>query len=624
MASCNWKEYSCKVAPTESGFCKKHHQRGILLQLAAEKGVRICDGGKRACRNVTIAGKSKCEVCLQKNREREKQQYAERKEKGGVCVMCGIEITEDEKGFFGHSIQKCPTCYMQMRAAEDKRGKVERNFGHEKRLNPLKHFREYIDCASSRNIPFELTLEQFSELVQLPCYYCKFSTDHEVIGIDRINSDLGYSIENVKPCCKICNVMKGTLTLDEFAKHITIIYKHFAESHIYITEKEEVSELPPSYRMSQKDIRSLYGKRKLHTYITLCEADSRSPLLIEKLKSTLTYTMTQETFGHFLDNALRADGRMQSKTKSDRSRIPTKLMKSYLQSNQPLEVVKLYESIFGVTKGIREDMIQLAKQWKENTDAENEFALQQCKTKYNNQRAKARREGEELTEKDEEITLSTSSPQVNISTISSSNAAYTPPPVSSSNAAYIPPPVETFAPIITSPSPLTQTTPAPAQWKVSSIYAYCMTGKEDIYLSYLKESNPDVDDMNERFTTLLTQIKTSDRPKAEENIQQFVLDLRRLRHNALCYKKNHKVLDRDDREVWRADTVLHAFQTNRLDEFKKFTEENVGDKPDDPVWMKRWESFVEGVKETADIEKKKGLISKFFIAQRTKKYRRGS
>jgi len=65
------------------------------------------------------------------------------------------------------------------------------------------------------------------------------------------------------------------------------------------------------------------------------------------------------------------------------------------------------------------------------------------------------------------------------------------------------------------------------------------------------------------------------------------------------------------------------FYTNRLDEFKKFTEENVDDKPDDPVWMKRWESFVEGVNQYTDIEKKKGLISKFFIAQRTKKYRRG-
>jgi len=50
------------------------------------------------------------------------------------------------------------------------------------------------------------------------CSYCGGSI--ETIGIDRINSTLGYVLDNVTACCSICNTMKFTLNVDDFLNHV--------------------------------------------------------------------------------------------------------------------------------------------------------------------------------------------------------------------------------------------------------------------------------------------------------------------------------------------------------------------------------------------------------------------
>jgi hypothetical protein len=597
MSLCKWEEYSCKIKATESGFCKKHHTRGYILKKAKEKNVRICDDAKRSCRNITIGGKTKCESCLRQIRERERNEYQGRKEKGNVCTMCGIEC-EAIQSNFGNLIQKCKKCHESSCKIEENRVRHERNYGQEKKVNVQKHFREYIDSAAKRNLPFELTIEQFSEIVNKPCYYCKTYNEAEVIGIDRINSELGYTLENTNPCCKICNMMKGTMSLDMFASHIVTLYKSFAEQYTF-THEETTNTLQPSFSTSQKDIRSLYGKRKLESYITLCEEDKRSPLFIEKLREATSYIMNMDTFSKFLENALRSEGRTQSLTETNRQRVPRKLMVSYLKSTQPFEAVKLYEATFGSTPNLREDMKKIATEWNSNTEAENDELLNKCFTKYNNQRAKCKREGVVETETQIEETI----PPVTVKEEVVETAVYIP---------------ETFVEAIPEIKE-----PPPTQWKVTNIYTYLTTNREQTYLTYLKEANPEVKDIEERFITLLTQIKSVSKEDGEKAIEAFVKELRNLRHNALCYKKNHTVIDRDDREVWRADSVLHAFQQNKLEKFKEFTEEYVGDKPDDSSWCKRWGAFLSSVQGEEDETKQKALISKFLTAQRTKKYRRG-
>lgn len=60
--------------------------------------------------------------------------------------------------------------------------------------------------AIYRKIAFDLTFEEVQKLVENPCHYCGYSED--LVGIDRMDSDLGYMIENCVSCCGLCNRMK--------------------------------------------------------------------------------------------------------------------------------------------------------------------------------------------------------------------------------------------------------------------------------------------------------------------------------------------------------------------------------------------------------------------------------
>lgn len=100
----------------------------------------------------------------------------------------------------------------------------------------------YKKDAKRRELKWNLTEEQFAELTQKNCYYCgakpnnvgKSKTcngDYIYNGLDRIDNTKGYTINNVVPCCKICNRAKSDLALQEFQNWIIglILYKERGE-----------------------------------------------------------------------------------------------------------------------------------------------------------------------------------------------------------------------------------------------------------------------------------------------------------------------------------------------------------------------------------------------------------
>lgn len=83
---------------------------------------------------------------------------------------------------------------------------------------PAGAFQKYIRDAKRREIPFELTLEQFTALVQGNCHYCTRKT---ACGIDRRDNSKGYSLENCVPCCRRCNDAKHTTSESDFTDWLT-------------------------------------------------------------------------------------------------------------------------------------------------------------------------------------------------------------------------------------------------------------------------------------------------------------------------------------------------------------------------------------------------------------------
>lgn len=87
---------------------------------------------------------------------------------------------------------------------------------------------------------WELSLEDFSTLVHQKCHYCgadpaykpeftpKSDPDNKLYanGIDRIDSDKGYTKENCVPCCSTCNRMKLDLSVSDFYTHIKQILNY--------------------------------------------------------------------------------------------------------------------------------------------------------------------------------------------------------------------------------------------------------------------------------------------------------------------------------------------------------------------------------------------------------------
>jgi hypothetical protein len=58
---------------------------------------------------------------------------------------------------------------------------------------------------------FEITLEEYTELVSKPCHYCGWPLSPDGIGLDRLNDQLGYMLGNVVPCCPDCNLSRSNL-----------------------------------------------------------------------------------------------------------------------------------------------------------------------------------------------------------------------------------------------------------------------------------------------------------------------------------------------------------------------------------------------------------------------------
>lgn len=72
----------------------------------------------------------------------------------------------------------------------------------------------YQGSARTRNLLFDLSLEEFAEFWQQPCFYCGGAI--ATVGLDRINNNEGYVMSNVVACCSMCNSAKGTRTFEEF------------------------------------------------------------------------------------------------------------------------------------------------------------------------------------------------------------------------------------------------------------------------------------------------------------------------------------------------------------------------------------------------------------------------
>lgn len=104
----------------------------------------------------------------------------------------------------------------------------------------------YKKGAFKRNLEYKLTIEDFEKLTKQNCFYCniepkqltgrtKYSNtngDYIYNGIDRVDNNKGYILENCVACCKNCNRAKRVMTQEDFLNWVSRIYNNLKQKDL--------------------------------------------------------------------------------------------------------------------------------------------------------------------------------------------------------------------------------------------------------------------------------------------------------------------------------------------------------------------------------------------------------
>jgi len=115
----------------------------------------------------------------------------------------------------GNRSYRCPEC-------------EAKTYVHESMFNY--YLNQYKMGAKTRGYCFELSNEQVQSLMVQDCVYCGSPpsvrsvgtrTKYPLVcnGLDRVNNNEGYTVENTVSCCVNCNYAKKALTADQYINH---------------------------------------------------------------------------------------------------------------------------------------------------------------------------------------------------------------------------------------------------------------------------------------------------------------------------------------------------------------------------------------------------------------------
>lgn len=88
---------------------------------------------------------------------------------------------------------------------------------------PERKYSMYKSSAKTKKLDFLITFEEFMIFWNKNCSYC--NEPIETIGLDRINSEIGYVLSNLCSSCSRCNYMKNNSSTEDFinqCKKITL------------------------------------------------------------------------------------------------------------------------------------------------------------------------------------------------------------------------------------------------------------------------------------------------------------------------------------------------------------------------------------------------------------------
>jgi hypothetical protein len=156
----------------------------------------------------------------------------------------GLDRIDNNKGYVDENVTSCCTTCNFLKGSQhpqeflDKLGAIHRfrmyttpiaselietwNTTYLSKTAP--HYKTYAKSANSRNIEWAISEEEFAAIVKQPCYLCGIATDDtNKNGIDRFENRKGYRLDNCRPCCGHCNLMKRDIPYETIIEKASII-----------------------------------------------------------------------------------------------------------------------------------------------------------------------------------------------------------------------------------------------------------------------------------------------------------------------------------------------------------------------------------------------------------------
>lgn len=126
-------------------------------------------------------------------------------------------------------------------------------------------FATYSNSAKKRGHEFTLTKQDLTSLVSKTCYYCGREPSQEswvndfhhvkYNGLDRVDNEKGYTIDNVVTSCYRCNRAKAKMTKDQFLDWVSRVYKFLVLGEktvdLRVLQKEDVHPLVSDLRLEK-------------------------------------------------------------------------------------------------------------------------------------------------------------------------------------------------------------------------------------------------------------------------------------------------------------------------------------------------------------------------------------
>jgi hypothetical protein len=149
--------------------------------------------------------------------------------KEGKCVKCGTSFFSYPSIAVKRSYcsKKCSfSDETRNRKIVEKRKSTGSYYKDEEMKKAAVKFDSYKASSKRKKRVFEFDKDTFIKKVTEKCFYCGDSPSY---GLDRKDPFIGYTEENVVPCCMRCNFAKHTMMVDEFKDHIIKVYNNFCK-----------------------------------------------------------------------------------------------------------------------------------------------------------------------------------------------------------------------------------------------------------------------------------------------------------------------------------------------------------------------------------------------------------